>query len=82
MRSIHHGGESREFKAQMSFRNVQHVMLDRHIDGLHSDHIELGDTLDSFTPPSCLQFRKRLPSQKMEFEEKLQEWFFRTDCFQ
>lgn len=36
MRSIHHGGDSREFKAQMSFRNDQHVMLDRHIDGLHT----------------------------------------------
>lgn len=36
MRSIHHGGDSRESKAQMSFRNVQHVRLDRYIDGLHT----------------------------------------------
>lgn len=36
MRSFHHGGDSRESKAQMSFRNAQHVMLDRHIDGLHT----------------------------------------------
>lgn len=36
MRAIHHGGDSRESKAQMSFRKVQHVMLDRHIDGLYT----------------------------------------------
>lgn len=36
MRSIHHGGDSCELQAQMSFRNVQHVMLDRHIDGLYT----------------------------------------------
>lgn len=36
MRSIHQGGDSREFEAQMSFRNAQHVMLDRYIDGLHT----------------------------------------------
>lgn len=36
MRSFHQGGDSRESKAQMSFRKVQHVMLDRHIDGLHT----------------------------------------------
>lgn len=36
MRAIHHGGDGREFKAQMSFRNAHHVMLDRHIDGLYT----------------------------------------------
>lgn len=68
MRSIHQGGDGRESKAPMSFWNVQHVMLDWHIDGLHT--VVTG--IDSFTPPSCLQFRKRLLSQKMEIEEKLQ----------
>lgn len=36
MRSFHQGGDSRESKAQMSFRNAQDVMLDRYIDGLHT----------------------------------------------